>query len=609
MFTGIKFQLTEDKIEYACDAVCPQTQVGHDLAHSALMSNVRIKGKTLSQVFGLKSGDKSLGLAEVLNNWQIALVAQGTYEHPDTFKISFAGGIDPELETIFQGGDKSLYLKSSDMVELTDHREYARSFAGGQIMQTKRKSLHINAGTKITKVIDTIMQTSSYVTKQYLSSTDSTTGELKNKDGKDLNAKDLVWYKIRTVAVPDKSKWDKLRNDFAYNIEYVITPYQFTAESEYANKVKKNCFSIHKEYNYWFTGLNTEVLSFSQEFNYLYYGVTSKKHENKEQESKRLEFNVNNTRRYMHQLATSGNKLNSNNEENEISTNITSELYSPADQANATIDIVGDPDFICQSELFYSPIGQSANEYLTTPFMPDGSVNYDASEVYFTINYNTVVDYDLNTGLADTTQGSLGRDLKNGKAGIAKYSFVYRANTIATQLAGGKFTQRLEGTIKIIPEMCSFAMPDTQVNRREDPNAKNTTSSTAGNMNLPGSSPTSAKVRSMDESVQKFPEDQIRSNSAPLPDDDGAFNTLEALQSFRETVRDTPAVSSVTRAINEPAKELQTYYTEAVDEVQTFATNAATNARRFTSEVFTTVDDLGSDLQDAFNNTSDEDNT
>jgi len=123
-------------------------------------------------------------------------------------------------------------------------------------------------------------------------------------------------------------------------------------------------------------------------------------------------------------------------------------LYSPSDQASASLTIVGDPDWIAQSELFYSPDSVGVG---LGPFMHDGSINYDASEVLFAINYNTPVDYNLATGLADTGTKNLGRDLASGIPGKSNISLVYRANTITTYLSNGAFRQNLQGSLMLFP--------------------------------------------------------------------------------------------------------------------------------------------------------------
>ena len=123
-------------------------------------------------------------------------------------------------------------------------------------------------------------------------------------------------------------------------------------------------------------------------------------------------------------------------------------MYSPSDQSTASLTILGDPDWIAQSELFYSPDAVGVG---LGPFMSDGSVNYDASEVLFSINYNTPVDYNLSTGVADPGTENLGRDLGSGVAGVSQFSFIYRANTITTYLSGGAFRQNLQGSLMLFP--------------------------------------------------------------------------------------------------------------------------------------------------------------
>ena len=154
--------------------------------------------------------------------------------------------------------------------------------------------------------------------------------------------------------------------------------------------------------------------------------------------------------RLMHYQVNS-REANSEKGEGEEAANAASILYSPADQANAKIVIVGDPDWIAQSELFY-PAQPDSIKSIT---MPDGSINYDTAEIFFSVNFNTVVDYNLQTGLADVTARNVGTDNPlAGPGGVSQYSLVYRANTITTQLASGKFTQELEGTIKFVPDSC-----------------------------------------------------------------------------------------------------------------------------------------------------------
>ena len=64
--------------------------------------------------------------------------------------------------------------------------------------------------------------------------------------------------------------YDPKRNDYAYDIVYQLSPYKVNdVQSDYFPQGEFQ--GTHKKYNYWFTGQNTQILKFEQDFNYLYY--------------------------------------------------------------------------------------------------------------------------------------------------------------------------------------------------------------------------------------------------------------------------------------------------------------------------------------------------
>jgi hypothetical protein len=124
--------------------------------------------------------------------------------------------------------------------------------------------------------------------------------------------------------------------------------------------------------------------------------------------------------------------------------NLSDRLYSPLDVANGEITIVGDPDWIQQSEILYNrSVGLG-------PFSPDGSVNYDSSEVLFELRFNPVQDYDLATGLSNVYENNREVTLrsKNGdvtESNVAQESLVWSATTVTSMFKDGQFTQRIQG--------------------------------------------------------------------------------------------------------------------------------------------------------------------
>jgi len=95
--------------------------------------------------------------------------------------------------------------------------------------------------------------------------------------------------------------------------------------------------------------------------------------------------------------------------------------------------------------------------------LADGTINYQASEVYYEITFNKPTDYNLRTGLMDVTQNTLGAE---GDQGDAKVSYVYKIININSTFTAGKFTQELEGIL--------FAPPAaTQANSNTIPESDN----------------------------------------------------------------------------------------------------------------------------------------
>ena len=117
--------------------------------------------------------------------------------------------------------------------------------------------------------------------------------------------------------------------------------------------------------------------------------------------------------------------------------NLADRLYSFTDVAQAKIEILGDPDWIQQSEVFYKGVELS-------PFTRDRSVNFDASEVLFEVNFNPATDYDLSIGTMDVQN----RNQRNQSLfRPAPQKSVFAAFQCTSYFRQGRFTQEIQGTI------------------------------------------------------------------------------------------------------------------------------------------------------------------
>ena len=70
----------------------------------------------------------------------------------------------------------------------------------------------------------------------------------------------------------------------------------------------------------------------------------------------------------------------------------------------------------------------------TTPFMPDGTINYNLTPPFIQLNLRTPIDYNETTGLQNPDQ-----------AGNSSFSGIYRITQCESTFSGGVFQQRLSG--------------------------------------------------------------------------------------------------------------------------------------------------------------------
>jgi hypothetical protein len=194
---------------------------------------------------------------------------------------------------------------------------------------------------------------------------------------------------------------------------------------------------VHKVYNYWFTGQNTQVLQYEQHLNKLWtqvIGATGLPQTIQQQVSSREQWKKH--------VFPNSNQSNQGAEGKtfEPGANAADYLYS-ADQAEIKLSILGDPAWIPNPQLGYI----NPTTFNAAPFFPDGTINTSASGAYFEFAWNRPVDYNLQTGLMDPGQNNYFADRESGVAGIATEAVTYMANRVTSTFKNGKFSQELYG--------------------------------------------------------------------------------------------------------------------------------------------------------------------
>lgn len=441
----IKYRISTRATEYNVEATVPTTNVGFSTGRATIPFNMQLvapdvqtllNGNLLLASTGnndpeddettrLSGATVTQGLCEALNEHQRLLAKKGGYQFPDIYEIVLEDA--PGLRDAKLAKPGKQIKKRAPMNTSTDP---ASKFLTSKTVYDKdSKTYNITAGTQVTNLIDLVMRSSSYITSQQNIIFDEKTGAIKNQNP----VSTVLWYRIRCLVTP--YKYDQKRNDYAYKIRYTISRYQInTPRSAYFPPAAYR--GVHKIYNYWFTGENTEVLDFEIDVNANFQTIFG---------NDALTDNTASGRWFEKRVFQTRPNASSQGGEGESTmpaASLSARLYNPLDVADATMEIVGDPDWIQQNEVFYN------REVILTPTLPDGSLNFDASEVLYELRFNPVNDYDLSTGLTPVYQNNVTYSQVTGETNLPQESIVWAAATVESYFTEGKFTQKLRGTIR-----------------------------------------------------------------------------------------------------------------------------------------------------------------
>ena len=364
------------------------------------------------------------GLAEALNTYQERLVKQGKYEVADIYEIEFTPGMGAASMQRPGETDKKK-VPMQDAKTAKDKLNPAT-----QSFNAKGRSMEVNAGMQIVQFIDQVMRNSTYITDQQLADIDAEGKATPN--GKPTTGQ-TAWYKISVQAT--QLGYDKKRHDHAYRMKFVISPYAInTMQSEFFPNSRFR--GAHKRYNYWFTGANSEILNFEQDFNNLYRLIISGIASGIQKQA-RTDF-----RDQYRRTALATSEQSSQGADNYIgepAANAADFLYSPTDQAKIRLRIVGDPAWMQQGEV---AVGVNSRTFNFEPFNADGTINYDSQEVVFDISFNRPADYNFDTGLMDV-------NANNTKNNEPQENATYTAIKCKNIFSKGRFEQELEGRLLI----------------------------------------------------------------------------------------------------------------------------------------------------------------
>lgn len=392
-----------------------------------------------------------LGLMGAMNEFQQQLVADNIYSRADSYEIVFvpgkngkhnirdavlqipAGTADPKKQTpTVQSSNTGMGTAASQNANQAFNPET-------NAMNISSRNWGITAGMQLVQAIDLAIRNSSYISSQALTIYDKDSGtESLNTE----RTEPMRWFKINMEA--EQSDIDRYRNDHSYKIRFIISEYDVpNFDSTYFPTSRFR--GVHKSYPYWFTGENTSVLDYTANFNGLYnITVTGRTPQNSAAAELRRKYisSMRDMPKYTYASASTESRAGAFDKGNEIGANAAEYLYSPSDLAKAKIRIIGDPAWIQQGELAG---GVSVEDFSYSPFLPDGTINFDAQQVMFEIAWQRPQDYNIATGLADPYKGG------GLEARQPLQSVIYQALKVVSEFKQGKFEQTIEGSLFMFP--------------------------------------------------------------------------------------------------------------------------------------------------------------
>jgi hypothetical protein len=387
------------------------------------------------------------GLIAALNSYWGA-IAKSKGLIPDIYEIKFADPLLSNASVVPPGPLDKSFVGGSLMATAADEL-----LSEKQNMSPAVRQRSATAGQQIVQFIDTVLRNSSYVTDQQkvIWNQKINTWEYNGKP-----AQNFAWFNISCQA--EQLEYDPKQNDFAYRMTYIIAPYQVPVLSEYFDN--SSFRGVHKVYNYWFTGQNSQVLGVDQNYNSAWTQVLTSDASNNAAISNANQVNSREQWKKRYMPASNQARQGSDGNTFEPGANAADYLYT-ADTSVIAIRTLGDPAWIPP------PTNIQPGQFTTSPFFADGSVNTSASAAYIEFAWNQPTDYNITTGLMDPGQNNFGADRATNIAGIAQQAISYQVTGVKSTFRGGKFTQEINGTWLQQPAKNSVTAADS--GRNTDP--------------------------------------------------------------------------------------------------------------------------------------------
>lgn len=456
MFSSLQWRLVGGRsTEYEVEAVCPGSDIGFGTKFGLVKKTTTLQGKTVADV--LIGNNTNKGLMQELNQNANDEQTAGLLKEKIEYEISWEKGNEIINSLLQDTLEYDSNLTPTSSARTTSQSNVGTSTKNASIDVGKR-TITINKGSTILSVIDNIISRSKYITDKLLVKNNTI---IESKTTKNNSALDLNWFSVVPTAIPIGR--DPITKDWSYKIRYNIQKYYIPYLRLPTKAGSPAYFGPHKEYNFIFTGKNSEIINYEQSYNSQYYIITSTttKINNTNEQSDASK--IGNIPLHAHRGAVADQSQSSLNDGAERKSEFRANVASIADQGKATITILGDPDYLMQSiNLFPTFESDSFNKF----YGSDGfTVNPFGGQIFIEIIFNVAEDY-KNDGLMDVSDKvRFYDDIEFSDVNVR--GTVYRVDAVKHTFSRGKFTQDLDLTYIPLSLLDTTKIKTTSENRSE----------------------------------------------------------------------------------------------------------------------------------------------
>ena len=447
LFEKVTFKLTGGSTVYSITAKNIASEVGLHVARGTVDANIEVVSDTVGGALN-GSGQGITSLFQTMNNNMVKSKPKNR-EFPDQYAVRFVG-LGSDIIKDSQLKSEADMDKKRSSPGPANNSIQVNDATGQSVAYDKQKiKISITQGMSVLQAIEKIIKQSTYMTNAletlFVSeeTPNANTGSPNIKEQK--NPPRLRWYNVSPEI--EVIGFDTKINDFAYKITYVIQPYDTPAAvSPYGRSAKY--YGPHKRYEYWYTGKNSEILSYEQQLDNAFFNIT---------------FNPNGDPAASGgnaKIAQLGNKPTTQDRTGRITPGAEAEntymtsLFDPGSYAQARIQILGDPDYLMRET------AAGINEVYKQFYQSDNfTINPNGGQVFIEIAFNEGIDYDNNIGTLQINDSIFFWDypesVRTGPNALKGVS--YQVRECESVFKGGKFTQTLILNINEMPDAIEAA--------------------------------------------------------------------------------------------------------------------------------------------------------